>query len=248
MGRKNGWIAALSFLALLCAGCTARPTFLQHPRPELSSDFSAFADAGCPPDENGLMLCFPGSPLAAFDCDRIERPDGLFGGLDPALPIAYCLFDSYRHSGEDFERVMQVEEEGFLYQTGGISQTYVRFVVFRDGEFQLLATREDFAAAFAPVDSANEALAYALAHGPYSAQYGLRFDRGLRYLAATVEDTYVAETDGGYRVHLFHYQFFGCGPHTTSSVDLRVATDGTVEEVKTEAVFQDPKEDSLCVD
>jgi hypothetical protein len=245
---KNGWVAVTGVVALFCAGCTARPTFTPHPRPDLSSDFSAFADAGCPPDENGLMLCNSESPLAAFDCDRIEQPDGLFGGLAPSYPIAYCLFDSYRHSGGDYERVLRIEAEGFLYQSGGISQTYVRFVVFRDGEFQLLATREDFAAAFAPVDSADEALAYALAHGPYSARYGLAFDRGLRYLAPAVEDTYVAEAEGGYLVHLYHYQFFGCGPHTTSAIDVRVSADGTVEEVKTEAVFQDPKQDSLCVD
>jgi hypothetical protein len=246
--RENKWITAGVFLAFAAAGCTARPNFINHPRPELSVDFDAFSDSGCPPDENGLMLCGSDCPLSVFDCDRIEKPDGLFGGLDPAYPIAYCFFDSYRHSGEDFERAQRVETEGFMYLSGGITQTYVLFVVFVEGEFRILKSPKDFAALFAPVESADEALGYALAHGSYSAFYGLAFERGLRYLTGTVEDTHVEETDDGYLVHLFYYRFFGCGPHTTSAIEVRVTAQGMVEEGNTVGMFEDPDEDGLCVD
>lgn len=234
--------------ALIISGCASPPRFIHHIRPELTVDFVAFADVGCPPDENGLMLCGPESPLSVFDCDRIEEPDGLLGGLDPAYPIAYCLYDSYRHTGEDYERTRRVESEGYLYQFGGIAQTYVRFIVIVEEEFRLLKNQDDFADVFAPIDSADEALGYALAHGSYSAYYGLAPERGLRYLTDMVEDTHVEETENGYLLHLFYYQFFGCGPHTTSAIDVRVTTAGMVEEVDVQAMYENPDQDGLCVD
>ena len=119
--KRPFWVSAIAFLLLPMISCTASPRFVNNPRPEVSVDFSAFANAGCPPDGNGLMLCGSDSPLAAFSCDRIEEPDGLLGGLTPAYPIAYCLYDSYPHTGEDYERTLQVESDGYIYQTGGIA-------------------------------------------------------------------------------------------------------------------------------
>ena len=101
---------------------------------------------------------------------------------------------------------------------------------------------------FAPVDSSDEPLGYALAHGSYSAFFGLAREPGIRYLTDTVEDTHVEETEDGYLVHLFYYQFFGCGPHTTSAIDVRVSPLGIVGEANVQAMYEDPDEDGLCTD
>jgi hypothetical protein len=242
------WVFPAFPALLILAGCAPPPRFVNHARPDLSVSFAAFTDVGCPPDSNGAMLCPPESPLAAFDCDRIMEPDGLLGGLDPAYPIVYCLYESFRHSGEDYQRTSRIESEGYIYRYGGVAPTYVRFVVFIENEFVLLTTRADFAALYAPVESADEALGFALAHGDYFAYYGLAPERGLRYLTKTVEDTHVEESGDGYLVHLFAYQFFGCGPHTTSAVAVRVTHGGLVEEIRMDGIFENPEEDDLCVD
>ena len=56
------------------------------------------------------------------------------------------------------------------------------------------------------------------------------------------------ETADGYLVHLFNYQFAGCGPHTTSAFDLLVTGTGEVRELSVKGMFEDPAEDTLCID
>jgi hypothetical protein len=239
---------AAPIIVLLAAACGPAPRFINHPRPDLSVDFNAFADAGCLPDESGRMVCGPESPLAAFGCDRLEAADDLMGGLDPALPIAYCVYDPDRHPDGGPGNNSEYASEGYFFRSGGLIQVYIRFVVFMEGKYRVLKNPEEFAEVFAPVDSADEALGFALTAGPYTGYYGLKREPGFRYLSDVVEDTHVDETKEGYAVHLFFYQTFGCGPHTTSSAEITVTKSGTVELVTTVPMFQDPKEDNVCVD
>ncbi len=235
-------------LACSITGCSAAPSFINHTPPTLSVDFSPFADVGCPPDENGAMLCQPDSPLAAFDCDRIQETSDLLGGLEPGVPMALCLYESFRHSLDDYERTFQVEADGYVYRAGGLTPTYYRYVIYTDGSYQLLKTQAELKKAFAPIQSSTEALSYALASNGLSAYYGLSRERGVRYLSNKIEDTFVQQQENGYLVHLFSYRFFGCGPHTTTAHDLLVSPGGDIEAVKLEGMFEYPEEDDLCID
>lgn len=69
----------------------ALPSFVNHPRPEVSLSFKAFENAGCPLDRSGV--CATDSPLYALGCDEIEEPSDLLGALEPAYPIVLCVTD-----------------------------------------------------------------------------------------------------------------------------------------------------------
>jgi hypothetical protein len=58
----------------------------------------------------------------------------------------------------------------------------------------------------------------------------------------------VETTGDGYIVHVFDYQFFGCGPHYYYAVDLNVTPDGRVGEISRTPIFRDPRLDGLCQD
>ena len=81
-----------------------------------------------------------------------------------------------------------------------------------------------------------------------SASYGIQYDPGYEYEVDTIEDTYVTSETGGYRVHLFYDQVFGCGPHRISEIDVHVSVEGNVEEVASKPIFRDPNLDELCID
>lgn len=239
-----------TFLILLTlTGCKRVPEFINHPPPELSVDFSPFLDVGCPPNEYGTLICAEDSPLLALGCDRIAGPYDLLGGLTPTYPMASCFFDSYLHWDDvDDEMLFQYEDEGYIYEYGGLSPTYLRYLIVVDGEIRSIRTRDELQDTFAPIENANEALSYALAWDDLSPYYGLEYDDELRYLVDVVEDTHVTEIDRGYLVHLYYYRFYGCGPHTTSAVDVLVTNEGEVEEVQIDGVFENPEEDDLSVD
>jgi hypothetical protein len=223
------------------------PEFINHPQPELTVDVSVFEDAGCPLDEYGELICSEDSPLSDLGCDQIVAPSDLMGGLDPTYPIATCYFLSYLHE-DDFEVVMQVEDEGFVYSSGGLYPVYKRYVIYKDGEFELIKTLDELQSTFAPIDSPTEALSYAMASEQFSAYYDLEYDSDLRYLVDVVEDTNVEEVEDGYLVQLYYYRDYGCGPHTTSAVDVLITNQGDIKEVIFESVFENPEEDELCTD
>jgi hypothetical protein len=205
----------LQFLILTVHG-HPMPRFINHPAPELRVDFSPFADVGCPPDEYGSMLCTEDSPLAAYNCDRIAAPDDLLGGLVPSHPLALCYFETSQHFSKDIETISKVETEGFIYRFGGLAPTYVRYILFVEEDFKVLMTAEDVKAAYAPIESPDEALSYALALNDLFASYGLKPESGMRYLASEIEDTHVDETDRCR--HLFSQHLLAATAYTSDDL------------------------------
>jgi hypothetical protein len=142
----------------------------------------------------------------------------------------------------------EIDSGQFLYYTGGLFGSYIRYVIHQNGEFVLLKTEQEFRRLFAPIESPDEALSYVLAIRNLSASYGSQYNPAYEYEVDTIEDTYVTSDSDGYLVHLFHDQAFGCGPHWISEVDVHVSVEGKVEEVASKPIFRDPNLDDVCID
>jgi hypothetical protein len=228
--KTNLWLAIWLLISL--SACQSKPEFINHAPPNLAVSMDVFSDDAL---------------LADLGCDEIQAPSGLIGGLEPSYPIAICAIQYI--PGEGTEELAAVIESGqFFYYTGGLLGTYIRYIIYQNGEFVLLETEEDLRKLFAPIESADEALSYVLAAKHLSAYYGLKYDPAYEYEVDTIEDTYVTPDKNGYLVHLFHDQAFGCGPHWISEVDVHVSVDGNIEERSSRHSFRDPHLDELCVD
>ena len=228
--RIKFWMAVWSFIFL--AACNRQPTFINHPAPNLTVSLDAFNDD---------------QALTALGCDEIQAPPNLIGALNPPYPIAICAI-LYMPGGRSEELLAEIDSGQFLYYTGGLFGTYVRYVIHQNGEFVLLKTEEDFRRVFAPIESPDEALSYVVAIRNLSASYGIQYDPAYEYEVDTIEDTYVTSESDGYIVHLFHDQAFGCGPHWISEVEMQVTWEGVVQELSRKPIFRDPHQDELCVD
>lgn len=230
------------FLFLLAACQLLKPRFINHPQPNLSISFDAFADVGC-----SAGVCNDESPMTAFGCDEIQQPSSLLGGLEPSYPIALCIITP-RYEETPSDTQAEIDNGQFIYFTGGLFGVYVRYVVHKDDGFVLLKTEDEFRTLYAPIESPEEALSYTLALTNLSAYYGLQHDPAYKYEVNTIEDTYVvAETDG-YRLHLYAYQEIGCGPHWISAAEVHLTSEGVIQEVNWEPLFRDPNIDDLCID
>jgi hypothetical protein len=204
----------------------------------------SFEEASCAANEFGSWTCPDDSPITALGCDQIAEPGEMLGALSPSLPIARCLYYPTRHQQEDPDSLSAER----LYNQDCLLPVYVRYAIFQDGQFATLNTREDLRRVFAPLQTSEEALSYALAATGLEAKYGLQHEPNFRYLADQMEDTYVSETEAGFEVLLYHYRVCGCGPHTTSAFLFRVTRDGDLQEISSTPVYEDPAEDGLCVD
>jgi hypothetical protein len=236
------------------SGATAAETngveIANHDRPQLSLSFQPLLDAGCTAAEDGRWTCPPDGAVAALGCRELAEPSDLLGGLDPALVLLECVVDSDPQAeAAQGGSAGESEPQDYVYSVGCLRRSFVWYVVWREGRFELIKTGAGLGSAVAPVTSVDEALSLALAVTGLEAYYGLAYQPGTRYLTERLEDTDVAETgNGGYAVHLFYYQFCGCGPHTTSAVDVMVEADGQVTLEGRTPQFENPEEDGLCVD
>src|SRR5262249_508543 len=101
-----------------------------------------------------------------------------------------------------------------------------------------IRTTKALAAAFAPVDSEAEAIAFVVASVP-----------DLRMAAEKVAEGHSLVGACGYLVQVVRKHTFGCGSHQPTGAVFHVARDGTVREVA--AVPEPPQrpgELSVCVD
>ena len=224
------WLAIWLLISL--SACQSKPEFINHPAPNLAISMDVF---------------FDDTLLPNFGCHDIQAPSSFIGALDPAYPIAICAIQLM--PGETNEELAaEIESGQFFYYSGGLFGSYVRYIIYQNGEYVLLKAEEDFRKVFAPIESPDEALSYVLAVKNLSAYYGLQYDPAYEYEVDTIEDTYVTPDADGYLIHLFYDQVFGCGPHWTSEVDIHVSVEGNIEERSGRQIFRDPNTDEVCFD
>lgn len=239
------WMAWVFLVFIISAGvaCSATrqpPPIKNYPAPSLTVQPIPYDEAGCSQNEFGNIVCPADSVMGSLGCDELDAAGDYLGGLSPAYPINLCW-----KIGMGGERLSQDE---YLYRTGCLLPRYARYVIQRDGNYQLVDSSDKLRETFAPITSADEALSYAIAATGLSAYFGFEPSPGFRYFVDQLEDTHVTQTGEGYLVYLYDYKLCGCGPHTSSYVEVLIKSDGTVQELNRIPVFEDPEQDQLCID
>jgi hypothetical protein len=132
--------------------------------------------------------------------------------------------------------------------------------VYLGGAVRLVGTRAELRDLFAPIESADEALSYALLATGLEAKYDpddYRLavpgdcDPGPKkyhYYTDVLEDTHVVEVANGYEINLFDSEVFGCGPHPVWSVKVKVNYDGSIYEGSGVELFEEGGDRMCCVD
>ena len=237
------------------ASATA-PTFINHKKPDAGSDYTAFESAGCPPDKYGNRACQENGPLYALGCDRITELPNL-GALNPAYPIVLCVTDRRVETDADVPKEVEYLGAGgytysprgeYFFSNGGLVLSLSRYVIDQDDRFVLIKNEDEFRKLFAPLETADEALAYVQAATGLSELYDLKFQPDYDYFVDTIEDTHAEKAADGYLVYLYNKRVFGCGPHPTFRVTLHVTPEGIIQQQEVKQVFKDRSEDGMCVD
>ena len=125
---------------------------------------------------------------------------------------------------------------------------FIRYLVFREGSIELVDSVDKLSQIYAPIDSADEALSYAIAATGYTALFDLGNRKKLEFYNPLIEPTSVTSADGSYKVTLFNTYLCGCGPHIIYSIDVTVNRDGTIEAADPQPAYSNPENDGLCID
>jgi hypothetical protein len=199
-------------------------------------DSNPFIDAGCFVDGYNLDCSNLGFDQR-FGCIRISNASDALGNLSPKLPMVECLVRS-----EDYN----LNSSEGIVREGCMMPMYRRFIAMQDEEFKLIRTKEEFLSMFAPVENKEEALSFAVALTSSFPKYDASAPEGYFPIASPIKPTYVEETDGGFKVHLFDYDVCGCGSHPYYAIDYSVTKDGNVTELSRQKVYD--SNSNICVD
>jgi hypothetical protein len=249
MTRKRSLLPLKILLALLAVGGLAGlyllvdrflPHIVHHEKPNLSVDVSPFATDDCGGESGGY--CTPLPATQSLGCSALlSQP--LFGGLSPQYPIIVCRIDSPGLPTGD-----ELIPGECIYSDGFFERGCYQYIIYKDNRYERIDTMEAFRRFFAPVESPEEALGFALASGDYDARYGQARNPKLVYYVSRFEDTYVRTVQEGYLVQLFYTPIFGCGPFVTEAVEIKVTYDGITTPMRRFSVYRNPEQDKFCVD
>ena len=211
--------------ACLLAGCAVsqKVSVTEYPPLDWAINAQRLEQTGC---TASLQQACP--ELTALGCDEIHGPRFHLGGLQPPYPVMECIHEG----GEPPNRA-------YFRQPAGLDTRYRSYAVFQDGKYRLVIKRSEFQAIFAPIESKEEALSYAMAMTSLSARFDIDPAASVDYLVDEIEETHAEETPDGYLVYLFDAdRAMGCDNHAFYSVNVLVTRDGEVREVKREEIYR----------
>jgi hypothetical protein len=201
-----------------------------------SGDSNAFIDEGCFVDGYNLDCSNLGFDQR-YGCIRVSNASAALGNLSPKLPMVECLVRSEDYNFNSSEGIIR---------EGCMMPVHRRYIIKQDEEFKLISTKEEFKYLFAPVEIKEEALSFAVALTSSIPKYDASAPEGYFPVASSIEPTYVEETDGGFKVHLFDYDVCGCGTHPYYAIDYSVTRAGNVTELSRQKVYDSNM--TICFD
>jgi len=196
---------------------------IEYPPLDWSINGQRLKDVGC---EGKLQeVC---AELITLGCDEISGPRFYLGGLQPPYAVMECIHES----GEPPNRE-------YFKQQPGLDTRYRSYAIFQDGDFRLIIKRSEFKEIFAPVESTDEAISYAMAMTSLSARYDIDPNANVDYLVDVIEETHAEETVDGYLVYLFDWSHkMGCDIHPFYAVKVLVTREGDVHEVGRQEIYR----------
>ncbi|MDD4652484.1 MAG: hypothetical protein PHQ34_09665 [Methanothrix sp.] len=218
-------LAALICCYMLMAGSIAS---------EIKNNSNAFIDSGCI-GEGYSLNCDSLGLKEKFGCMQIVNASRELDNLSPCLPIVECLY-----LGNDSGPSQGILREGCMMPL------FRKYIVKQGEDFKLIESAADFKSEFAPVETKEEALAFAVALTSSMSRYDTSAPEGYFSVSSKITPTYSNETENGFIVHLFDSELCGCGTHPYYAVDYLVSRDGNVTEIARQEVFNSTR--MICFD
>jgi len=231
--KKIGILVLL--LPLFLASCEPTPRIIEHQEPELAVDIAIFEDYGCL-TVTGCPNFYPKD--LQFQIFDIDKPSDILGGLDPMIPLVSALTFDFEHN----------PNIPAVFSGRCAATVYFNYLAYLNGEIIVIDSKQDLADVFAPIESKNEALSYAIAATGYHAVYDLETIENIEIYSNRLEETFVRKKQDGYIVHLFDYFLCHCGPHIIRAVDVFVSKNGEITVSEPVEAYRDTRLDNVCFD
>jgi len=233
-------LAFISLIVMLLASCRLsqfnpfKPVE-EYPAPEFKVDNTRFNELGCFESTDCLPDALRNIELPI---NSINPPDDSYGGLNPQLPLALA-------GAMSFDRETKFPA---VFEKGCMGTYYVRYLVEVDGQLRLIDSAAGMQQLYAPIESEDEALSYAVAVTGLTALNDLDLHPEYKRYTKPLVESHATYDGKQFDVQLYDTYICGCGPHIISSVTVTVQPDGSFSLSEPLGAFSDPQTDGLCID
>jgi len=211
-----------------------------NPLPDFKNDLSLFMDIGCALENGGSIICPNPSAITSSGCGNFHIPSSSLGGLNPAYPMIECWGWDYSSEENDSVRLSACPSDPF-YQ----------YAISLGGYLSFIKNTNDFKTLFAPVETPEEAIGFAIALTGDDPLFDFTLPSDVKFSIdpSDFQLTYAEETDKGYEVLLFSDQ--GCGCHYLTLLTAKkylVTSSGDVTLMDSYEIYHGADEGMICVD
>jgi hypothetical protein len=194
------------------------------------------------------------APFVVAGCKELGRGEGLDCAKARGYGADACRFGVRREPalgalGAIYE-CWSVDDPPALgmFRAGGLAGAVLVFLVVEKSAVVVVRDRSEFVRRFAPVDTPEKALGFAVAF----TNGRPAFDPVVppqedRVYVNRIDGTRVVAAADGWNVNLFSSAVFGCGIHPALSLEVHVARGGDVTVTRHAALYADPRH-RTCVD
>lgn len=161
-----------------------------------------------------------------FDCWQVSNVSETMDGLSPKLPIFECIFKGKINNTRPS-----------IIRTGSYLPFYKSYIVKQGSDFRQISTKKEFGSLFAPVETPDEAIAFAVALTHSFPIYDTNPPESYYPVSSSIQSTNAEEIDGVFKVHLFDQVRCNCGTHPYYAVDYLVTRDGIVTELSRKKAY-----------
>lgn len=208
---------------LILASCSKPTTVIEYPPLDWAINGQRLLDTGCVG-----KLQESCSELIALGCDEIRSPRFYLGGLQPPYAVMECIHENEEPPNNEYFK-----------QLPGLDTRYRSYAIYQDGMYRLIIKKSEFKEIFAPVESTDEAIGYAMAMTSLEARFDIDPNANVDYLVDEIQETHAEETPDGYLVHLFDWSHkMGCDIHPFYAVKVLVTREGDVHEVERQEIYR----------
>lgn len=166
--------------------------------------------------------------LLDLGCAEVQVPHFYAAALQPPYPFMECI-----HAQD------KPADPVYFRQLNGLDPRYRSFAILQDGHYRLMIQKADFRETFAPVETPEEALSYAMALTGLGTRFDLQSLDGVEFMVNELSETHVEETPDGYLVYLFDWSHqMGCDIHPFYAVTVLVTPEGEVREIARVEIYR----------
>jgi len=137
--------------------------------------------------------------------------------------------------------------KGSLKHGEGIIPVWYEIMIKKEDKYLIISSESELKKIYAPVESPEEAISFVCALTHSKPLY--KFDLSIRnkYYKKVLNKTFVSKLGNDYVVRLYHFETFGCYPHSMFLITYSVKKNGDIKELSREKIYEDMFK-TECVD